>query len=77
MDDIRKLARVEKEKVYSADIEINNPIPTGAHSAEDVDDLVKAIRTRGLDVLEGEPQLPYSALEQRLLANQTKLMSTR
>ena len=66
MDDIRKLAGVGKEKVYSADIEINNPIPTDAHSAEDVDDLVKAIRTRGLDVLEGEPQLPYSALEQRL-----------
>jgi RNA polymerase primary sigma factor len=57
---------VGKEKGYSADSEINNPIPPGLHSAEDVDDLLTAIRTRGLDVLEGEPQLPYSALEQRL-----------
>jgi len=48
------------------DREMNNPIPAGVHSAEDVDDLLTAIRTRGLDVLEGEPQLPYSALEQSL-----------
>ena len=60
MDDIRKLVLAGKEKVHSEDSEINNPIPTGTHSAEDVDDLVKAIRTRGLDVLEGEPPLPYS-----------------
>jgi RNA polymerase primary sigma factor len=66
MDDTRKLVGVGKEKGYSADSEINNPIPPGLHSAEDVDDLLTAIRTRGLDVLEGEPQLPYSALEQRL-----------
>src|SRR5262249_27624852 len=45
---------------------MNNPIPPGVHSAEDVDDLLTAIRTRGLDVLEGEAQLPYPALEQRL-----------
>src|SRR5215813_14159961 len=45
---------------------MNNPIPPGVHSEQDVDDLLAVIRTRGLDVLEGEPQLPYSALEQRL-----------
>jgi len=66
MDDIRKLIGVGKEKGYSTDSEMNNPTPPSVHSAEDVDDLLTAIRTRGLDVLEGEPQLPYSALEQRL-----------
>ena len=66
MDDIRKPARVGKEKGDSADSEIHNPIPLGVHSAENVDDLLTALRTRGLDVLEGEPQLPYSALEPRL-----------
>jgi len=65
MDDIRKLAGVHKEKGYSADTEINDSAPLGVHSAEDVDDLLTAIRTRGLDVLEGEPQLPYSGLERR------------
>jgi RNA polymerase primary sigma factor len=48
------------------DSQMNNPIPPGVHSEQDVDDLLAVIRTRGLDVLEGEPQLPYSALEQRL-----------
>jgi len=63
MDDFGKLAG--KEKGYSAGSEINNPIPLGVHSAEEVDDLLTTIRARGLDVLEGEPQLPYPALEQR------------
>jgi RNA polymerase primary sigma factor len=66
MDDIKKLVGVGKEKGYSADSEMNNPIPPRVHSAQDIDDLVTAIRTRGLDVFEGEPQLPYPALEQRL-----------
>jgi RNA polymerase primary sigma factor len=45
---------------------MNKPIP-GVPSAHDIDDLLTAIRTRGLDVLEEEPQLP-SALEQRLVS---------
>ena len=63
MDDIRKLIGVEKEKGYSTGSEMNNPIPAGVHSAQHKDDLLSAIRTGGLDVLEGELQLPYSALE--------------
>jgi RNA polymerase primary sigma factor len=66
MDDIGKLIGVGKEKDYPTDSEMNNPIPPDTHSAWDVGDLVAAIRTRGLDVLEGEPQLRYSALELRL-----------
>jgi RNA polymerase primary sigma factor len=46
--------------------ELNDLIPRDVHSALDVDDLLAAIRTQGLVVLEGEPLQPYSALEQRL-----------
>ena len=63
MDDTRKVMRVGKEEGYSTDSEMNNPIPAGVHSAQHKDDLLSAIRTGGLDVLEGELQLPYSALE--------------
>ena len=45
---------------------MNDLIPHDTHSARDVDDLLTTIRTHGLDVLEGGPLLPYSALEQRL-----------
>jgi RNA polymerase primary sigma factor len=69
VDDIGKLIDVGKEEGYSTDSEMNTPIPPGVHSAQDVDDLLAAVRTRGLDVLEEEPQLPYSALEQRLASD--------
>jgi RNA polymerase primary sigma factor len=67
MDDIRKVTRAGMEERYSSDREVNEPIPHGVPSAQDVDDLLSAIRTRGLDVLEAEPQLPYSALERGLV----------
>jgi RNA polymerase primary sigma factor len=66
MDDIRKAIGVGKEEGYSSDKEMNKPIPPGGHSGQDVDDFLAAIRTRGLDVLEEEPQLRHSALEQTL-----------
>jgi RNA polymerase primary sigma factor len=68
MDDIRKTTRVGKDEGYSTSTEMNNPIPPSVPSAQDLDDLLAAIRTRGLDVLDGEPQLPYSALEPRLVS---------
>jgi RNA polymerase primary sigma factor len=46
------------------DNEVNELIPHDVHSAQDVDDLLATIRTRGLDMVEGEPQLPWSILEQ-------------
>jgi len=67
MDDIRKMIPVEKDEGDSTDRELNNATRPGAHSAQDMDDLLAAIRTRGLDVLEGEPQSPYSVLEQKLV----------
>jgi RNA polymerase primary sigma factor len=47
------------------DDEVNDLLPQDAHSPQDVDDLLGSIGTRGLDVVEGEPHSPYSALEQR------------
>jgi RNA polymerase primary sigma factor len=67
MDDIRKVTRAGKEEHYSLDREANEPIPDGVPSGHDVDDLLSAIRTRGLDVLEAEPELPYSPLERGLV----------
>ncbi|HMK28578.1 MAG TPA: RNA polymerase sigma factor RpoD [Terriglobales bacterium] len=45
---------------------MNDSIARDVHSSLDLDDLLTTIRTQGLDVLEREPPLPYSALEQRL-----------
>ena len=66
MDDIGKIIDAGKEKGYLTDNEVNDLIPHDGHSAQDVDDLLATIRTRGLDVVEGEPQLPWSTLEQKL-----------
>jgi RNA polymerase primary sigma factor len=67
MNDIRRVARAGKEERYSSDREkMNDAIPHDVPSPQDVDDLL-AIRTRGLDVLEAEPHLPYSALERGLV----------
>ena len=64
--DIGKSIGVAKEEGYSPESEMNNPHRPGVPSAQDMDDLLAAMRTRGLDVLEEEPQLP-SALGPRLV----------
>jgi RNA polymerase primary sigma factor len=48
------------------DDEVNNLTLQSVLPAQDVDDLLATVRTRGLDVLEDEPQMPYSSLEQSL-----------
>jgi len=67
MNNVRKGTRMGKEEHYSVDREVNERIPGGLPSGQDVDDLLSSIRTRGLDVLEAEPELPYSALERGLV----------
>jgi RNA polymerase primary sigma factor len=67
MDNVRKVTRMGKEEHYSRVREVNEPIPDGVPSGQDVDDLLSTIRTRGLEVLEAEPELPYSALERGLV----------
>jgi RNA polymerase primary sigma factor len=67
MDNVRKGTRMGKEEHYPPDREVNEPLPDSVPSGQDVDDLLSAIGTRGLDVLEAEPELPYSALERGLV----------
>ena len=52
----------EKSKTNVMDDEGNDLITQDTNTAQDVDDLLTSIGTRGLDVLE-EPRAPYSALE--------------
>src|ERR1700692_1862799 len=56
---------LENTKTDVADDEVNDLLPQDAQSP-DVDDMLSSIGTRGLDVVEGEPHSPYSALEQRI-----------
>jgi RNA polymerase primary sigma factor len=72
MDGIRKVIRVRKDEGDSTDSETNKPIPPGEHPGPDVDDFLVAIRSRGLDVLEDEPQLP-SALDPRLISESDEI----
>jgi len=65
LDDIKKLMDDGKGKDYLTYNEVNDLIPHGVHSPEDRDDLLTVIGTRGIDVLEGQPKLPSSALEKR------------
>ena len=56
-----------KTTATTDDEEVNDLIPQDVHSTQDVDDMLSSIGTRGLDVLEGEPRLPFSALEQGIV----------
>ena len=51
------------EKGHRTYNEVTDLIPQDSHSAEDLDDLLTAIGTRGIEVLEGQAQLLSSALE--------------
>jgi RNA polymerase primary sigma factor len=44
---------------------VKDLIPHDVHSPEDLDDLLTTIGTRGIDVLEGQPELPSSAFEKQ------------
>ena len=65
LDDLKKLIDAGKEKGYLTYNEVNNLIPNDVHSPEDLDDLLTTIGTQGIDMLEGQPKLPSSALEQQ------------
>jgi RNA polymerase primary sigma factor len=66
LDDIKTLIDAGKEKGYLTDNEVNNLIPHDVHSLESLDDLLTIIGTHGIDVLEGQPKLPTSALKNKL-----------
>jgi RNA polymerase primary sigma factor len=64
-DDIKKLIDAGKEKGYLTYDQVNDLIPQDVHSPEDLDDLLTTIGTQGIDVLEGAPKMPGSALEKK------------
>jgi RNA polymerase primary sigma factor len=65
MDDTKNRSMLMNTKTDVPDDEVNDLLPQDASSPQDVDDLLGSIGTRGLDVVEGEPHSPYSALERR------------
>ena len=65
LDDITKTIDAGREKGNLTYNEVNDLIPHDVHSPEDLDDLLTTIGTRGIDVLEGQPELPSSALEEK------------
>ncbi len=66
IDDTKNRSMLMNTKTDVAEDEANDLLPQDTHSPQDVDDLLGSIGTRGLDVVEGEPHSPYSALEQKL-----------
>ena len=82
LNDITKLIDAGKEKGYLTYNEVNDLIPHDVHSPEDLDDLLTTISTQGIDVLEGQPKLPSSALEKKFeneveASDEVELDSTR
>ena len=65
IDDTKNRSMLMNTKTDVPDDEVNDLLPQDASSPQDVDDLLGSIGTRGLDVVEGEPHSPYSALERR------------
>jgi RNA polymerase primary sigma factor len=65
LDDITKLIDAGREKRHLTYNQVNDRISHGIHSAEGLNDLLTAICTRGIDVLEGQPKLTSSALERK------------
>ena len=66
LGDIAKPIDAGKEKGYLTYNEVNDLIPHDVHSPKDLDDLLATIGTRGIDVLEGQPKLRFSAFEKKL-----------
>ena len=64
LDDITKLIDAG-EKGHLTYNDVRSFIPHDVHSSKDLDDLVTTIGTRGIDVLEGQPKLPSSALKRK------------
>ncbi len=62
--DITKLIDAGREKGHLTYNEVNL-IPRDVQSPEDLDDLLATVGTRGIDVFEGQPEPPSSALEKK------------
>jgi RNA polymerase primary sigma factor len=65
LDDITRLIDAGRDKGHLTYNEVKDLIPHDVHSPEELDDLLTTIGTRGIDVLEGQPELPSSAFEKQ------------
>jgi RNA polymerase primary sigma factor len=65
LDDITKLIDAGREKGHLTYNEVEDLLPHDVHSSGDLDGLLTTIGTLGIDVLEGQPKLPSSALEEK------------
>ena len=63
LSNLTKLVDAEKENGHRTYNEVRDLIPQDVQSSEDLDDLLTTIGTRGIEVLESQPQLPSSALD--------------
>ena len=63
--DIKNRFMLDNTKTEVSEDEASELLPSDANSPE-VDDMLSAIGTRGLDVVEGESPSPFTALEQRI-----------
>ena len=66
MDDIKNRSMLKNGKTDVADDEVEDLIPPDVNPAQDMDDMLSSIGTRGLDVVEAEPHSPFSAPEHGL-----------
>ena len=66
LDGTKNRPMLMNRKTEVVDEEVADLLPHDANSTQDVDDLLGSIGTRGLDVVEGEPNSPFSALEHKL-----------
>src|ERR1039457_2005590 len=66
LDDITKIIDAGRDKGHLMYNEVKDLIPHGVHSSEDLDDLLTTIGTRGIGVLESQPELPSSTLDKKL-----------
>jgi RNA polymerase primary sigma factor len=64
LDEIKKLVDGGKGKGHHTYNGVSALIPHDAHSSEDLDDLLTTMGKQGIEVLEGQHQLPSSALEE-------------
>jgi len=66
IDGTKNRPMLMNRKTEVVDEEVADLLPHDANSPQDVDDLLGSIGTRGLDVVEGEPNSPFATLEQKL-----------
>ncbi len=66
MNDTKNRSILMNRKTEIVDEEVPDLLPHDATSAQDEDDLLGSIGTRGLDVVEGESSSPFAAMEHKL-----------